>query len=95
MIPELPSPSPARGRNSCRSGFAEFVILLTIIGLVLAWRWTRLGLVVATFGGVLLYLASMPVVADYLIGSVEALAGTVPILPADAPPGAIIVLSAD
>ena len=70
-------------------------ILLTVIGLVLAWRWTRLGLVVATFGGVLLYLVSMPVVADYLIESVEALAGTVPTLPADAPPGAIIVLSAD
>src|SRR5215472_4672636 len=39
-------------------------ILLTIIGLALAWRWTRLGLVVATFGGTLLYFVSMPVVAD-------------------------------
>jgi uncharacterized SAM-binding protein YcdF (DUF218 family) len=70
-------------------------ILLTVIGLVLAWRWTRLGLVVATFGGILLYLASMPVVADYLIGSVKALAGAIPILPSEGPPGAIIVLSAD
>jgi len=70
-------------------------ILLTGIGLVLAWRWTRLGLAVATVGGALLYPASMPVVADRLIGSVKALAGAMPILPAEAPPGAIIVLSAD
>src|SRR5271167_4004893 len=70
-------------------------ILLTVIGLVLAWRWTRLGLVVATIGGALLYLASIPVVSDYLIGSVKDLAGAIPILPSDAPPGAIIVLSAD
>jgi uncharacterized SAM-binding protein YcdF (DUF218 family) len=70
-------------------------ILLTGIGLVLAWRWTRLGLVVATVGGSLLYLASMPVVADYLIGYVKDLAGAIPILPSDAAPGAIIVLSAD
>ena len=70
-------------------------ILLTAVGLVLAWRWTRLGLIVATVGGALLYLASMPVVADYLIGYVKDLATEVPILPSDAPPGAIIVLSAD
>jgi len=70
-------------------------ILLTVIGLALAWRWTRLGLIVATVGGALLYLASMPVVADYLVDYVEALAGAMPILPAEAPPGAIIVLSAD
>jgi uncharacterized SAM-binding protein YcdF (DUF218 family) len=70
-------------------------ILLTVIGLVLAWRWTRLGLVVATFGGALLYLASMPVVAEYLFGYVGALAGAIPSLPSDAPPGAIIVLGAD
>src|ERR1700751_5102924 len=70
-------------------------IVLTVIGLVLAWRWTRLGLVVATFGGALLYLVSTPIVADYLIGSIRDLAGTMPILPSDAPPGAIIVLSAD
>jgi uncharacterized SAM-binding protein YcdF (DUF218 family) len=69
--------------------------LLTVIGLALAWRWTRLGLIVATFSGTLLYLASMPVVADYLIGSVKDLAGAIPILPSDAPPGAIVVLSAD
>jgi len=70
-------------------------ILLTVIGLVLAWRWTRLGLVVATVGGILLYLAAMPIVADGLIEWVKSLAGAAPILPSDAPPGAIIVLSAD
>ena len=70
-------------------------ILLTVIGLALAWRWTRLGLVVATVGGALLYLASMPVVADGLTEWVKGLAGAAPILPSDAPPGAIIVLSAD
>ena len=70
-------------------------ILLTVLGLVLAWRWTRLGLVVATFGGALLYLASTPVVANFLIGSVKDLAGAIPVLPSEAPPGAIIVLSAD
>jgi len=70
-------------------------ILLTVIGLVLAWRWTRLGLIIATVGGILLYLASMPVVADYLIGYVKDLTTEVPVLPSSAPPGAIIVLSAD
>jgi uncharacterized SAM-binding protein YcdF (DUF218 family) len=70
-------------------------ILLTVIGLALAWRWTRLGLVVATIGGALLYLASMPVVADYLVEHVKALAGAMPILRAGSSPEAIIVLSAD
>src|SRR5262245_8094632 len=70
-------------------------ILLTAVGLVLAWRWTRLGLVVATVGGTLLYLASMPVVADYLIKYVKDLTTEVPVLPSSAPPAAIIVLSAD
>jgi uncharacterized SAM-binding protein YcdF (DUF218 family) len=70
-------------------------ILLTVFGLLLAWRWTRLGLVVATVGGALLYLASMPVVAEYLIGYVKDLAREAPVLPSNVPPGAIIVLSAD
>jgi uncharacterized SAM-binding protein YcdF (DUF218 family) len=70
-------------------------ILVMSIGLALAWRWTRLGLVVATVGGALLYLASMPVVADYLIGYVRDLAREIPVLPSDRPPAAIIVLSAD
>jgi uncharacterized SAM-binding protein YcdF (DUF218 family) len=70
-------------------------ILLTGIGLVLAWRWNRLGLVVATVGGALLYLGSMPVVAKYLIGYVTDLGRDAAVLPSNAPPGAIIVLSAD
>ena len=70
-------------------------ILLTIIGVVFAWRWTRLGLIVATVGGALLYLASTPVVAGYLLRSIAALAGVIPGLPSDTPPGAIIVLSGD
>jgi uncharacterized SAM-binding protein YcdF (DUF218 family) len=70
-------------------------ILLTAVGLALAWRWTRLGLVIATVGGALLYLASTQVVADYLIGHVKDLAREVPVLPSEAAPGAIIVLSAD
>ena len=70
-------------------------ILLTVIGVVLAWRWTRFGLVVATVGGALLYLAAMPIVADGLTEWVKSLAGAAPILPSDAPPAAIIVLSAD
>jgi uncharacterized SAM-binding protein YcdF (DUF218 family) len=70
-------------------------ILLTTIGVLVAWRWMRLGLRVATVGVVLLYLLSTPVVADYLIWSVEALAGEIPALRSEAPPGAIVVLSAD
>src|SRR5262245_2746544 len=70
-------------------------ILLTAIGLVLAWRWHRFGLVVAIVGGALLYLASVPVVADYLIGYVKDLATEVLVLPSSSPPGAIIVLSGD
>jgi hypothetical protein len=62
-------------------------ILLTVIGLVLAWRWNRFGLIVATFGGALLYLASMPIVAEYLFERVVALADAIPSLPSEAPPG--------
>jgi hypothetical protein len=39
-------------------------ILLAMLGVLLAWRWTRLGLAVATTATVLLYFASLPVVAD-------------------------------
>jgi len=70
-------------------------ILLIVIGLVLAWRWTKLGLVVATVSAILLYLVSTPVVAEYLFECVGALADAIPRLPSDAPPGAIIVLAED
>jgi len=70
-------------------------ILLSMIGVLIAWRWKRLGLAVATaaIGG--LYLVAMPVTAGLLIRSAEAIAIAEPTLPADTPPGAIIVLSAD
>ena len=64
-------------------------ILLTILGVIIAWRWTRLGLVVATVGAAFLYLAATPVVADWLLRSVEALAAATPTLPSEMPPGAI------
>jgi uncharacterized SAM-binding protein YcdF (DUF218 family) len=70
-------------------------ILLTAMGLVLAWRWTRLGLIVATVGGACLYLASTPVVAEYLVSCATDLADAIPSLPSEAPPGAIVVLAND
>src|SRR5215475_4951586 len=70
-------------------------ILLTAIGIVLAWRWTRLGLIVATVGGACLYLASTPVVAEYLFSCTTGLADAMPRLLPDAPPGAIIVFGSD
>ena len=70
-------------------------ILLTAVGLVLAWQSIRLGLVVATVGCALLYLASMPIVAECLIIYVKDLAREAPVLASNAPPGAIILLSAD
>ncbi len=70
-------------------------ILLTAMGLVLAWRWTRLGLIVATVGGACLYLVSTPLVAEYLFSCAIGLVDAVPSLPSDAPPGAIIVLASD
>jgi uncharacterized SAM-binding protein YcdF (DUF218 family) len=70
-------------------------ILLTAIGLVLAWRWTRLGLIVATVGGACLYLASTPVVAEYLYRRATGLVDAIPRPPSDTTPGAIIVLASD
>jgi uncharacterized SAM-binding protein YcdF (DUF218 family) len=70
-------------------------ILLTAMGLVLAWRWTRLGLIVATVGGACLYLASTSLVAEYLFNCATSLVEAIPRLPSDAPPGAIVVLGSD
>jgi len=69
-------------------------ILLAMIGVVLAWRWRRAGLIVATAAVACLYLASMPVVSFLLIGAADDLSGIVPTLPLPAAPGAIVVLSA-
>ncbi len=68
---------------------------MVTIGVIVAWWWTRLGLWAATVGVVFLYLLSTPVVADFLIWSIDALAEAIPALPSDAPPGTIVVLSAD
>jgi uncharacterized SAM-binding protein YcdF (DUF218 family) len=70
-------------------------ILIAMIGVIIAWRKQRFGLAVATAAISCLYLVSMPVLAGLLIRSAEAIAGTIPVLPTDATPGAIIVLSAD
>jgi uncharacterized SAM-binding protein YcdF (DUF218 family) len=70
-------------------------LLLTALGVLLAWRRARLGLLVASIGAIPVYLASMPIVAHSLIWAVEALAGVVPGAAADLHPEAIIVLSAD
>jgi uncharacterized SAM-binding protein YcdF (DUF218 family) len=70
-------------------------ILLALIGTLLAWRSRRLGLWLATaaIGG--LYLLSTPLVAHWLIRATDALARAMPRVAATAPPGAIVVLSAD
>jgi uncharacterized SAM-binding protein YcdF (DUF218 family) len=70
-------------------------ILLAMLGVLLAWRWARVGLVAATIGTLLLYLTSLPVVADCLMWSVEALAVTATDPAAAVSPEAIVVLSAD
>ena len=74
-------------------------ILLAIIGVLIAWRRKKFGLAVATAAIGLLYLAAMPVTAGLLIRWAEAIAFDEPTLlsdtPAEAIPGAIVVLSAD
>jgi uncharacterized SAM-binding protein YcdF (DUF218 family) len=70
-------------------------ILLGMIGVLVAWRTKRFGLVVATVAIGCLYVVSMPIVAGLLIRSAEAIAEHEPRLPSETPPGAIIVLAAD
>ncbi len=70
-------------------------VLLAMIGVILAWRWRRAGLALATAAMACLYLAATPIVGFWLIRSAEALAGVIPTLPAPAPPAAIVVLSAE
>jgi uncharacterized SAM-binding protein YcdF (DUF218 family) len=70
-------------------------ILLAMIGVVLAWRWRRTGLVLATAAVMCVYLASIPIVSFLLMRAVDGLAGAVPTLSLPAPPGAIVVLSAE
>src|SRR5271156_393081 len=70
-------------------------VLLAMVGVVLAWRWRRVGLVLATVAMACLYVTATPLAAFALIRSAEALAGVIPTLPAPAPPAAIVVLSGD
>lgn len=70
-------------------------LLLAMIGVVAAWRARRLGLALATAAVGCLYLASLPIVAGSLIGSVEALAAARHPPATTGSPGAIIVLAAD
>ena len=70
-------------------------ILLAMIGVVIAWQYRRFGLVLATAATTCLYLVSTPALAFWLIRSAEAVAAAAPMARPDAPPGAIIVLSAD
>ena len=55
-------------------------ILAAMIGVLAAWRTRRLGLAMATGAMGCLYLVSMPVLADLLIRSAEAVGGA-PALP--------------
>ena len=70
-------------------------LLLTMVGVMLAWRWRRTGLLLATAGMGCLYVASTPLAAFGLIRSAETLADVIPTIPAPAPPAAIVVLSGD
>jgi uncharacterized SAM-binding protein YcdF (DUF218 family) len=70
-------------------------ILLAMVGVVLAWRWRRAGLVLAIAAMACLYLLSTPLAGVLLIRSAEALVGVIPKPDLPAPPGAIVVLSAE
>jgi uncharacterized SAM-binding protein YcdF (DUF218 family) len=70
-------------------------LLAALFGAVLALRWRRTGLWLATVAITSLYLLSMPLVAHSLVAATEALTGAMPRVPATRPPAAIIVLGAD
>jgi uncharacterized SAM-binding protein YcdF (DUF218 family) len=70
-------------------------LLLAMIGVLIAWHRKPFWLAVATAATGCLYLVAMPVTADLLMRSAQAIASAEPRLSSDMPPGAIIVLSAD
>jgi uncharacterized SAM-binding protein YcdF (DUF218 family) len=70
-------------------------IALAMIGVVLAWRWRRAGLTLATAAMACLYLASLPLVGSVLMRSADRLADLMPTVSLPGPPGAIVVLSAE
>jgi uncharacterized SAM-binding protein YcdF (DUF218 family) len=70
-------------------------IFLAIVGVVLAWRWRRMGLALATVATACLYLTATPLAAYFLVRAADGLAGVIPTLPLHGTPGAIIILSGD
>jgi uncharacterized SAM-binding protein YcdF (DUF218 family) len=70
-------------------------ILAALTGVVLAWRWRRIGLMLATAAVVCIYFAATPLIAEWLIDSATALTAVMPVAEGPEPPGAIVVLSAD
>jgi hypothetical protein len=70
-------------------------ILVGVVGLVIAWWRKGIGLTLATAAIGCLNLVPIPLISAFVIRSSEAIADTMPTLPTDSPPGAIIVLSAD
>ena len=70
-------------------------ILLAVVGVLIAWRRKPFGLAVATAAIGCLYVAAMPVTADLLMRSTEAISVGEPTIPSDTSPGAIIVISGD
>jgi uncharacterized SAM-binding protein YcdF (DUF218 family) len=70
-------------------------IAAAMIGVILAWRWRRAGLVLATAAMACVYLLSLPLVGFVMMRSADRLGGVVPIVPSPAAPGAIVVLSAE
>ena len=73
----------------------DLFILVGLVGVVIAWRWRRPGVWIATVAVGALYLAATPLVSHWLAMSADALASEIPAAAAAGPPGAIIVLSAD
>jgi uncharacterized SAM-binding protein YcdF (DUF218 family) len=70
-------------------------IFLALVGVALAWRSRRAGLALATAAVACLYLVATPVVGFLLIRAADNIVRVVPTLPLPAPPGAIVVLSAE
>jgi uncharacterized SAM-binding protein YcdF (DUF218 family) len=70
-------------------------VLTAAVGVLLAWRSSRLGPWLATVAVLALYLVSTPLVAFGLMRAIDGLAADMPRAAATAPPGAIVVLGAD
>jgi uncharacterized SAM-binding protein YcdF (DUF218 family) len=67
--------------------------LLMLLGLLLQRGYRRLGYIVVCFGTLLLFILALPALAESLLVSLEQNLPLTPLL--DAPPQAIVILSAD